>query len=124
MNIQSVSSLSIATSTTRPAVADAASKASDVVATTTFSEDQQTQASPNTKGNDDELKEVVKAVNDFVKPFNDALSFSIDTETGTTVVKVIDKETDEVIKQIPSEEMLALTKALDQLRGLLVKQKA
>ena len=70
------------------------------------------------------LEDVVKEVNDFIKPINNSLQFSIDDDTGTTVVKVIDRDTDEVIKQIPSEEMLALAKAIGQLKGLLVKQQA
>lgn len=70
------------------------------------------------------LEDVVKEVNDFIKPINNSLQFSIDDDTGTTVVKVIDSDTDEVIKQIPSEEMLALAKAIGQLKGLLVKQQA
>ncbi len=70
------------------------------------------------------VQEVVKEVNEFVKPFNNSLQFSIDDDTGTTVVKVIDMETEKVIKQLPSEEMLALAKAIGQLKGLLVKQEA
>ena len=50
------------------------------------------------------------------------LRFTIDDDTGRTVVKIVDKETDEVIKQIPSEEMLRIAKALDKLQGLLIKQ--
>jgi flagellar protein FlaG len=70
------------------------------------------------------LEDVVREVNEFIKPINNSLQFSIDDDTGTTVVKVIDRDTDEVIKQIPSEEMLALAKAIGQLKGLLVKQQA
>jgi len=70
------------------------------------------------------------------------LQFSIDEDTGKTVVKVVDPTTKEVIRQIPSEEILAIAKALDksmavdkamtldksrttsdQSTGLLVKQK-
>ena len=40
------------------------------------------------------------------------------------MVKVIDSNTQEVIKQIPSEEMIAIAKALDKLKGLLLQQKA
>lgn len=123
MNIQSVSSLSLATNTTRSVVTDAASKASDGVATATVSNAPQIPTT-SAKPSDNQLEAVIKAVNDFVKPFNDTLLFSLDKDTGTTVVKVVDTETKEVIKQIPSEEMLALAKALDQLQGLLVKQKA
>lgn len=124
MTIQSVSSPSLATSTTRSVVTEATSKTGNGVTTETISKEQQTLSITSAKVSDDQLKDIVKAVNDFVKPFNDTLLFSIDKDTGTTVVKVVDTETEEVIKQIPSEEMLALSKALEQLRGLLVKQKA
>lgn len=52
------------------------------------------------------------------------LQFSIDDDTGTTVVKVVDASTNELIRQIPSEEMLAISKAIDAFTGLLIKQKA
>ena len=52
------------------------------------------------------------------------LAFSIDQDSGRTVVKIIDSSTDEVIRQIPSKEMLAIADALDQIQGMLLKQKA
>lgn len=70
------------------------------------------------------LDSATKAVNDFVGTVNNSLNFSIDDSTGKTVVKVIDVATKEVIKQFPSEEMLAIAKALDGIKGLLVQQKA
>lgn len=36
------------------------------------------------------------------------------------VVKIVDRETDEVIRQVPAEEILELRQALDDLRGNLV----
>lgn len=72
----------------------------------------------------DQLKEAVKATNDFVSLVNNAVEFSLDDDTGITVVKVVDKNTKEVVRQIPSEEMLAIAKALDTVQGLLVRQKA
>lgn len=70
------------------------------------------------------IEEAVKKVNDFVKPINNSLSFNLDEESGQTVIKVVDLTTKEVIRQIPSEEMLAIAKALDTMKGLLVQQKA
>ena len=70
------------------------------------------------------LQSSIDALNEFIKPQNTSLEFSIDDESGTVVVKVTDKETKEVIKQFPSEEALELAKALDKLKGLLVQQKA
>ncbi|MFZ4539269.1 flagellar protein FlaG [Propionivibrio sp.] len=70
------------------------------------------------------LDKAVKAVNDFVNGVTNDLVFSVDEDSGKTIVKVIDVATKEVIKQYPSEEMLAIAKALDSLKGLLVHQKA
>lgn len=81
-------------------------------------------AHPEAKPKPEDLDQAVKAVNEFVRPFNNALNFSVDQESQTTVVKVIDQSTKEVIRQIPSEEMLALAKALDTMKGLLIQQKA
>lgn len=52
------------------------------------------------------------------------LQFSVDDDTGRTVVRVIDKTTGDVIRQIPSEEVIALSKAMDQMTGLLLRQQA
>lgn len=59
----------------------------------------------------------------FVETMNNSLQFSIDDDSGRTVVKVVDKQTDEVLRQIPSEEMLDIARALGKLKGLLVEQK-
>lgn len=52
------------------------------------------------------------------------LRFAVDGDTGTMVVKVVDAETDQVIRQIPSEEMLAIARNMDRMQGLLLKQEA
>ncbi len=51
-----------------------------------------------------------------------ALQFSVDEESGDTVVKVIDAETKEVIRQIPSEELLAIAHRLRSTAGVLVAE--
>lgn len=71
-----------------------------------------------------QVEEAAKTVNEFLKPINNSINFSLDEDTGITVVKVIDVATKEVIRQIPSEEMLVIAKAIDQMKGLLVQQKA
>lgn len=52
------------------------------------------------------------------------IEFRIDDSTGRTVVQVLDPATDEVLRQIPSEEMLAIASALDRVQGLLLRQQA
>ena len=73
---------------------------------------------------EDQLKDAIKAANDFVQPINNAVEFSLDKESDKMIVKVVDTATKEVIRQFPSEEMLALAQALDKIQGLLIKQKA
>jgi flagellar protein FlaG len=51
------------------------------------------------------------------------LQFSVDSETNSTVVRVIDSETKELIRQIPSEELLSISRRLEAATGLLVDDK-
>lgn len=74
---------------------------------------------PSREQIDQAMKEVKQAL-----PFQARdLQFSIDNETGRTVIKIVDPATKEVIRQMPSEELLAITRALDKFTGLLAKQK-
>jgi len=52
------------------------------------------------------------------------LRFSMDEDSGKLIVRVVDTATKEVIRQIPSEESLAISQSIEKLQGLLVKQKA
>ena len=52
------------------------------------------------------------------------LRFSIDEESGKTVVKIVDSETQEILRQIPSADALALAHSIDKMRGLLLREKA
>jgi flagellar protein FlaG len=69
------------------------------------------------------LQAAVEKMQKFVSMAASDIQFSIDEDSGVTVVKVVDRETKDVIRQIPSEEMLDLAQALDKLQGLLIKQK-
>jgi flagellar protein FlaG len=72
----------------------------------------------------EKLKAAVDKANEFIRPFNGSIEFSRVEDTGRMVVKVIDTQTKEVIRQIPSEEMLQISTALDKLKGLLIHNKA
>ena len=50
------------------------------------------------------------------------LRFSVDEDTGKTVVRVVDTGTGETIRQVPSEEVLAISRSIDRLQGLLFHQ--
>lgn len=70
------------------------------------------------------VEDAVKRLADFVAPTNSEINFSIDEESGVRVVKVLDSQSKEVIRQFPSEEAIQLAMALDKLQGLFVKEKA
>ena len=74
-----------------------------------------------------ELREVKQAVSDINKAMqfmSRQLEFSVDTDSERTIVKVIDQQTREVIRQMPTKEALEIGKALEKAQGLLIKQTA
>ena len=71
-----------------------------------------------------ELQNSLKQLNDVAKLYSSQLEFSVDKETNIQVVKVVDQETQKVIRQIPSEDAIRIAKAIDDFRGLLLKDKA
>lgn len=72
----------------------------------------------------DELGEALARVREALAPVARNLQFSVDDDTGKTVVRIIDSTTNEVIRQMPSEEMLAISRSIDKLQGLLLRQEA
>ncbi len=84
---------------------------------------QQTVKSSNNLSNQ-EVLEAVQNLNDFVQKTRRELNFSVDEQTGRTVVKVIDHETKDIIRQIPAEEILEVAKRVTELnddKGNLLK---
>lgn len=60
------------------------------------------------------LEQSVEELKNHFQQVRRSLDFSIDDKTGQTVVKVIDRETDEVIRQIPAEEILAVMRRIEE----------
>lgn len=75
-------------------------------------------------GNQNQIKKALEEVSRMVQSLGGSLEFSIDQQTGKTLVRIIDTSTNELIRQIPSEEMLTIARSLDKLQGLLLKQQA
>lgn len=80
--------------------------------------------SPPAKLTAEQVEQMVKEVKQVVEQVAQNLRFSVDESTGRTVITVTDATTREVIRQIPSEEMLAVARALDRLQGLLLHKEA
>ena len=70
------------------------------------------------------VKEAVGNLNDFVQRLTRTLQFSVDEESGRTVIKVVDSQTNQLIRQIPPEEVLVLARNLANGEGLILKEQA
>lgn len=72
----------------------------------------------------EQVKQAVDHVNELMQTLNNGLRFTMDQDTGIRVVQVVDTKTNDVIRQMPSKEVVAIAKALDTLQGLIIRQKA
>lgn len=70
-------------------------------------------AASDSKGGE-RIEEAVSRLNDFVQNVQRDLQFEVDRDLGETIVRVIDRETKEVIRQIPDEVALKLAEKLLQ----------
>lgn len=61
-----------------------------------------------------DLEKAVSRLNDYVQSTQRDLKFSMDDETGQTVITVVDSFTSEVIRQLPDQVVLDLAKKLNQ----------
>jgi flagellar protein FlaG len=69
-------------------------------------------------------KDVVEEINtaphvDYNPIIQSVREFNVDKELGKLVVKVVNSETRELIRQIPTDEMLRLTKKMKEINRLL-----
>lgn len=62
----------------------------------------------------EEVGRAVSQLNDFVQNVQRDLQFEVDQELGRTIVRVVDQETQKVIRQIPDEVALRLAENLQQ----------
>jgi len=73
----------------------------------------------------EQLQHAVNIINKVMQLSNNSLEFSVDTDTKMTVVKMVDTQTGELIRQFPSEATLAISRQIDQYQqGLLLSHKA
>lgn len=61
------------------------------------------------------LEAAITTIREFMKLSQRALDFSVDEHTGQTVVTVRNRDTDEIVRQIPPEEALNVARILQDL---------
>jgi len=77
-------------------------------------------ASTATKGDEVSLREslqiAVAQINEHMQNVERTLQFTIDESSGKDVVTVLDKKTEEIIRQFPSEEVLVIARQIAENR--------
>jgi len=63
------------------------------------------------------IESAVSEISDFLQSTNRQLSFSVDEKSDRQIVKVTDSESGEIIRQIPSEDVLALSERIRELQS-------
>lgn len=71
-----------------------------------------------------DLQDALNEVQERMDQMGTNLQFSMDKVAEDIVVKVTDKKNGELIRQIPSEDVIKLRKKLEELSGLLFDEKA
>ncbi|WP_299197719.1 flagellar protein FlaG [Thermocrinis sp.] len=71
----------------------------------------------------EELQKLIEEVKRKFDMLSKYLKIDIDQELEIPVVKIMEKDTNRVIRQIPPEYLLELMKRIDQLLGLLMERK-
>lgn len=67
----------------------------------------------------DSTAAAIERIAAFLRP-HAALEFRLDSASERVIVSVIDAQSGEVLRQMPSEEALAISRSIDRLQGLLV----
>ena len=124
MDIQSIGKISpsgpLVAEKLPPPPTPAVANAQNTTSAQTLSAVTQTAKSPTSS----EVNKAVSDINKTVQAISQNLEFTVDTDANEIVVKVVDQQTKEVLRQIPTVEALEIAKSLDKLQGLLIKQEA
>lgn len=72
-------------------------------------------SSPTTEIPKRVVETAVEQMKDFAQVMSRQLQFDVDEDSGRTVVRVLDKDSGDVIRQIPSDEILALARHMKEL---------
>lgn len=70
----------------------------------------------------EDLDRAIRELNDYVQSLKRTINFEIDESSGRTIVRVLNQQTGELIRQIPSEEALAIARHLDAVQGVIVRK--
>ena len=93
-------------------------RAAPAASTSRAAEDTEEEATPV------QVETAVKQVNAALEIRSIGIQFEIDKDTDKVIVKVIDRNSGEVIRQVPNEEVVRIAKVMGEMSGLLVNDAA
>ncbi|KAF0804071.1 flagellar protein FlaG [Alcanivorax xiamenensis] len=67
----------------------------------------------------DSLVEPVQRINDVLRPYG--VQFDLSDDSGRTIILVVDRESGQVIRQIPPEEALNAYQRMEEMKGRLLR---
>ena len=70
----------------------------------------------------DELEDKINDMNDIMETLDEKLSFELHDKTDRIMTRIIDIKTQEVIKEMPPEEMLDLAAKIHEMVGLIIDE--
>ena len=72
----------------------------------------------------EKLEQAAARVKEVLRGTTSRLEIEVDPDVHKVVIKILNGESGEIIRQIPAQELLDLAKHLDEPKGLLVRERA
>lgn len=75
------------------------------------------------KPSKEQLEKAVKGINDFIETSNTHIQFKLHEKLNEYYVTVVDNDTKEVVREIPSKKVLDVYAAMTEFIGLIIDKK-
>lgn len=70
----------------------------------------------------EDLVDPIQRINETLRPHG--LEFELSEETSRVITRVVDRESGEVIRQIPAEEVLDIAERIEEMQGKIISIEA
>ena len=67
----------------------------------------------------EKMEQIVQVANATLESANNSLRFQVDDSVKAPIVTVVDQDSGEVIRQLPSEELVRIARSIESMRGVL-----
>ena len=69
-----------------------------------------------------DVQQSLEDINKVLSGFSISVQFKVDSDYNQLIIKVVDQDSGKVIRQIPTEDVVRMSKAMENLKGLLFAQ--